>query len=136
MSDYFVYVLRCADGSLYTGLTTDPQRRLAEHNTGGPKGARYTRARLPVALAWLSEPLPDRSSAGALEYRLKAMRLPQKLCWMSLHGQSQIGPSLSQPVLPQVVLPEPTPAAEARPGMYELDDDLYYEAYDDAYDEA
>lgn len=75
---YFVYILRCADGSLYTGLTTDPVRRLAEHQAGGPKGARYTRCRLPVEQVWLSEPLPDRSSAGALEWKIKHMTVAQK----------------------------------------------------------
>lgn len=76
---YKVYILRCCDGSLYTGLTTDPERRLAEHQGGGSKGARYTRARRPVELIWQSEPLPDRSRAGQLEARIKRMTRPQKL---------------------------------------------------------
>ncbi|MBT9545648.1 MAG: GIY-YIG nuclease family protein [Candidatus Sericytochromatia bacterium] len=75
---YFVYILRCADGSLYTGLSTDPERRLAEHQAGGKKGARYTRCRLPVEQVWLSQPLPDRSSAGALEWKIKHMSTAQK----------------------------------------------------------
>ena len=75
---YFVYILRCADGSLYTGLTTEPARRLAEHQAGGKKGARYTRCRLPVEQVWLSQPLPDRSSAGALEWKIKQMTVVQK----------------------------------------------------------
>ena len=50
MPDWCVYILRCADGTLYTGVTTDPQRRLREHNVGGRLAARYTRARLPVEL--------------------------------------------------------------------------------------
>ncbi len=72
-------MLRCSDNSLYTGLTTDPARRLSEHQSGGTKGARYTRARLPVSLVWQSESLPDRSSASSLEYQIKRMTRKQKL---------------------------------------------------------
>lgn len=49
----YVYILRCADGSLYTGWTTDLQRRLASHNSG--KGAKYTRSRLPVELVYQND---------------------------------------------------------------------------------
>ena len=57
---YFVYLLRCGDGTLYTGCTNDLRRRLAVHNAG--KGAKYTRSRLPVSLVYW-ESLPDKSSA-------------------------------------------------------------------------
>ncbi len=67
---YYTYLLRCGDGSLYAGITTDPPRRLAEHRAGGKKGARYTRARPPVFLAALWESA-DRPRASRLEYRLK-----------------------------------------------------------------
>ena len=67
---YYTYLLRCGDGSLYAGITTDPQRRMAEHRAGGKKGARYTRARQPLTLAALWESA-DRQSATRLEYRLK-----------------------------------------------------------------
>jgi putative endonuclease len=50
---YFVYMLRCADDSLYTGWARDPEQRLAVHNSG--KGAKYTRARLPVTLIYREE---------------------------------------------------------------------------------
>ncbi|HCK26896.1 MAG TPA: hypothetical protein DHW52_06875, partial [Alcanivorax sp.] len=60
-------MLRCADGSLYTGVTTDVLRRWQEHNDG-PRGARYTRARRPVTLL-ISWPFPDRSEASKAEYR-------------------------------------------------------------------
>ena len=50
---YFVYMLRCRDGSLYTGSTVDVARRVAVHNSG--KGAKYTRSRLPVELVWQEE---------------------------------------------------------------------------------
>lgn len=67
---FYTYLLRCGDGSLYAGITTDPVRRLAEHQSGGKKGARYTRYRAPCSMAavWESE---DRSSAAKLEARLK-----------------------------------------------------------------
>lgn len=50
---YYVYILQCADGTLYTGSTNDPQRRLKVHNSG--KGAKYTRSRLPVKLVYQEE---------------------------------------------------------------------------------
>lgn len=64
------YVLECADGTLYTGITTDLDRRLAAHNGG--KGARYTRSRLPVRLLW-SEPHPDRAAATRREREIKLL---------------------------------------------------------------
>ena len=69
---WHVYVLRCADGSLYTGSTTDLVRRLAEHRAG--KGARYTRSRLPVRLAH-DEAHPTRAAAQRREAAIK--RLPR-----------------------------------------------------------
>ena len=69
-----VYLLECADGTLYCGVTTDLTRRLAEHNGQAPGGARYTRARRPVRLA-ASAAFPDRSSACSAEARIK--RLPR-----------------------------------------------------------
>jgi putative endonuclease len=70
---HHVYMLRCADGTLYTGYTTDVTRRLAQHQAGA--GARYTRGRRPVTLvaAW---PFPDASAALREEARLK--RLPRR----------------------------------------------------------
>lgn len=64
----YVYILRCADGTLYTGWTTDLERRLAEHNGG--RGAAYTRGRRPVALVYC-EPQPDRASAMRREAQIK-----------------------------------------------------------------
>jgi len=69
---WYVYLLRCRDGSLYTGITTDLDRRLREHNRGR-RGARYTRARRPVTLAWW-ERQPDRAAASRRERALR--RLP------------------------------------------------------------
>lgn len=65
---FYVYILRCADGTLYTGWTTNPERRLAEHNAG--RGAAYTRSRRPVALVYC-EPHPDRASAMRREAQIK-----------------------------------------------------------------
>jgi putative endonuclease len=67
-----VYLLRCADGSLYTGWTDDVERRLAAHRSG--RGAKYTRSRLPVELAAVL-PAPDARAARREEARIK--RLPR-----------------------------------------------------------
>ncbi len=68
---WHVYLLRCADGTFYAGITTDLARRLAEHNAG-KAGAKYTRARRPVALAW-SEPASDRAAASRREYQVRKL---------------------------------------------------------------
>ncbi len=75
---WFVYMLRCADGSLYTGITTDIERRLAEHNGEGTLGARYTRSRRPVTLAY-AEATADRASASRREAAIKRLGRPHKL---------------------------------------------------------
>ena len=72
----WVYLLRCADGSLYCGWTVDLEQRLATHNAG--RASRYTRSRLPVELAW-SRPLPDRAAAMQEEARIKALPRAGKL---------------------------------------------------------
>ena len=66
---YFVYIVRCSDNTLYTGIATELQRRIQEHNSSD-KGAKYTRARRPVELVY-SEEYPDRSSASKREYEIK-----------------------------------------------------------------
>jgi len=71
-----VYILRCGDGTLYTGATNDLPRRLAAHAAG--LGARYTRSRLPVALAW-SAPARGRSAALRREAALKRLSRAEKL---------------------------------------------------------
>ena len=75
MSDHYVYMLRCADKSLYTGYTTDPDRRVAEHNAGD--GAKYTRGRTPVELVYL-ECYDSRSAAMSREYEIKQLRRAEK----------------------------------------------------------
>ena len=67
-----VYIVRCADGTFYTGVTIDVARRVAEHNGTGRAGARYTRARRPVKLVY-QEPAADRSAAGKREYAIKQL---------------------------------------------------------------
>jgi putative endonuclease len=72
---WIVYLARCSDGTLYTGITTDPERRMAEHNAGS--GASYTRARLPVVLVYW-ENMVDRSSALRREHAIKQLSRAQK----------------------------------------------------------
>jgi putative endonuclease len=66
---YYVYILKCADKTLYTGITTELVRRVDEHN-GSDKGAKYTRVRRPVTLVY-SELHDDRSAASKREYEIK-----------------------------------------------------------------
>ena len=77
---YYVYLLRCRDGTLYTGYTDDPERRLRVHNAG--KGAKYTRSRLPVELVY-QEQCPDKSAALRREREIKRMRRAEKLALLS-----------------------------------------------------
>lgn len=72
---WFVYVLRCADDTLYTGITTDLDRRLAAHNGG--TGAKYTRGRGPVEIVW-SKKTKDGTTARKLEAAMKRLSLAQK----------------------------------------------------------
>ena len=71
-----VYLLKCADGTLYCGCTNNLTKRLAAHNRG--QGAKYTRSRRPVALAWQEEQ-PDRSAALRREAQVKKRSRAQKL---------------------------------------------------------
>lgn len=72
----FVYMLRCKDGSLYTGWTNDLKHRLAMHSSG--RGAKYTRGRGPLELVY-SEELPDKEAALRRECAIKKLRREQKL---------------------------------------------------------
>lgn len=73
--DWLVYMLRCRDGSLYTGITNDLDRRMRAHASG--RGARYTRSRLPVTLVY-REPQPNRSAALRREAAIKRLRRTAK----------------------------------------------------------
>ena len=75
---WVVYILRCADDSLYTGITKDLERRIIEHNNDNTKAAKYTKARRPVSLAY-QEICQDRSHASQREYQLKQLSRQQKL---------------------------------------------------------
>ena len=74
--EYFVYMLRCGDGSLYTGIATDVEKRVAVHNSG--KGAKYTRSRLPVAVVY-REKMPDKGSALRREMEIKKLTREKKI---------------------------------------------------------
>lgn len=74
---YFVYILKCSDDTLYTGITTDITRRLDEHNNS-QKGAKYTKLRRPVVLVY-SESSENRSLASKREYVIKQLSRKEKL---------------------------------------------------------
>lgn len=76
---WFVYLLRCADGSLYTGISTDVQRRLAEHRgeLGKARGAKALRGKRPLHLVFEKQ-VANKSEALQLEYRVKQLSRPQK----------------------------------------------------------
>lgn len=82
MADCYCYILECSDGSLYTGWTTDPKRRLREHEAG--RGSRYTRARRPVRIVYL-EPQPNRRSAMRRERAIKNRSRQYKLRLIADH---------------------------------------------------
>ena len=75
MNDHYVYLLRCDDGTLYTGYTTEPARRVVEHDEG--RGAKYTRGRTPVELVHL-ERHPSRSDALSREHEVKTFSRAEK----------------------------------------------------------
>lgn len=72
----YCYMLECADGTYYTGWTTDPERRVKQHNKG--EGARYTKTRRPVKLVYL-EPQPDKVTAMKRERAIKTLSRKQKM---------------------------------------------------------
>jgi predicted GIY-YIG superfamily endonuclease len=81
----WVYVLRCGDGTLYTGWSNDVERRLARHRAGA--ASRYTASRLPVELV-LALPMADRSAAMREEARIKALDRASKLALIADYGLS------------------------------------------------
>ena len=74
---WFVYIVRCADDSLYTGIAKDVERRIVEHNSSAALAASYTRARRPVALAY-REAADTRSAALKREYEIKQLTRQEK----------------------------------------------------------
>jgi putative endonuclease len=83
MTDAWVYMLRCRDGSLYTGWSTDVHRRLARHRAG--TASRYTASRLPVELA-LAVPMADPTAARREEARIKALDRAAKLALITANS--------------------------------------------------
>ena len=75
-SNWYLYILRCKDDTLYTGITTDVEKRLEQHRSG--KGAKYTRGRGPLELVYMEEQ-PDKSAALRREYEIKQMTRQKKL---------------------------------------------------------
>ena len=73
---WYLYVVKCNDGTLYTGVTTDINRRVREHN-GSKRGAKYTKTRRPVELVW-SKQYKNRSEAQSAEYNFKKLFHKQK----------------------------------------------------------
>jgi putative endonuclease len=86
MSAWFVYLIECRDGSLYTGITTDVAARYAAHAAG--KGARYTRSHPPLRLLG-SEAHPDRSAAAKAEYRIKQLSPMEKRAYAARLGKME-----------------------------------------------
>jgi len=76
MNQWHVYVVRCKDGTLYTGIAKDVERRVVQHNAG--QGAKYTRGRGPVVLVYM-EGVKDRPAALRREHEIKQLRLTEKL---------------------------------------------------------
>lgn len=83
---WFVYMVRCADNTLYTGVTTDIERRLHEHN-GSARGARYTRARRPVTMVWQEES-ENRAAACRREYEVRNFDRLKKLDLLAEFSQN------------------------------------------------
>ena len=81
---YYLYILRCGDGSLYTGITTDVERRLAVHRSG--RGAKYTRGRGPLTVVYREE-CGDKSAALRRELAVKALTREEKLARIEGSGE-------------------------------------------------
>lgn len=85
---YYLYILKCSDNTLYTGITVDVERRLNEHNHS-KLGAKYTKARRPVELMY-SKKFRNRSTASKAENKLKKMSREEK--WTLIHGANKPTP--------------------------------------------
>lgn len=84
-----VYIVRCADDSLYTGIARDVERRIAEHNADNGLGASYTRSRKPVTLVY-QEAAADRSAASRREYQIKQLSRAEKLALVAASGSHSV----------------------------------------------
>jgi len=83
-SNWYVYILQCADNTLYTGIARDVQRRLKQHNGEAAGGPRYTSGRRPVRLLW-SDQAPDQGAALRREAAIKKMNRGEKLRLAGVH---------------------------------------------------
>jgi len=81
---WYVYMVECSDGTIYTGISNNVSKRILAHNSG--KGAKYTRSRLPVALKW-SQECENRSEASKLEYKIKKLSRKEKLQKIEDYGK-------------------------------------------------
>ncbi len=81
---YSVYIVKCIDNSLYTGIAVNVEKRVNQHNNG--KGAKYTKFRSPVKLVYTESNFSDRSSASKREYEIKHMTREQKLSLIALNS--------------------------------------------------
>ena len=86
--DNYIYILRCADGSLYTGWTNNLEKRLAAHQSG--KGGKYTRARLPVALIYY-EQFDTKQEAMRREWEIKQLTREEKLSLIASGAKAPLG---------------------------------------------
>ncbi|MDP1539442.1 MAG: GIY-YIG nuclease family protein [Moraxellaceae bacterium] len=82
---WYVYILQCENNRLYTGISTNPQKRFEQHQRG--KGAKFTRSNTPLALLSYSA-CPDRSSASKLEYKIKQLCVSEKLALVTQWQQA------------------------------------------------
>lgn len=89
---WYVYMIRCAGGELYTGVTTDVSRRFKEHQAGGAKAAKYLRGRGPLQLAY-QETIGDKRLAHQREYQLKQLTRKQKLALIAAAPAIVVSPS-------------------------------------------
>lgn len=85
---YWVYILQCGDGTLYTGIAVDVERRLSQHQNG--TGAKYTKGRGPLTVVY-REPCPDKGSALRREYAIKQLSRSEKLALITL-ASTEIAP--------------------------------------------
>ena len=97
-SPWHLYLLRCRDGSLYAGITLDPERRCKEHNQQASRASRYVWSRRPAELVW-QRPVVSQSVALQLEYRLKKLSKVEKERllqddhgWLALQAQIKTAP--------------------------------------------
>jgi putative endonuclease len=95
MDSWYIYIVRCNDNTLYTGITTNLERRLLEHNSG-QQGARYTKSRRPVALVYC-EQAASRSAATSRESRIKKLKISEKGQLLAQQEKTSLNPYYEAP---------------------------------------